>query len=396
MSSNSRNSHPQDAVAGHNAKSGVGALQHAAGAKGGEQALIALGYVPVRQLYGKVVGVWGDAHIRHADGTVTVLHVGDFVKKGEVVLTAQDGIVQIEAHPTTQLATGASDDVERIITQVAQGDSDVVPAAGPNSGGAAGSLGEGLRVGRDAESVTPASLDFNPLAAPTVTTPPQAVAPLAVPPGANPDTETTGANTPVAFDPRGNDVSGSGLTITQVAGQPISPGHAVTLPNGVVSMNPDGTLSFTPDHDFNGSLTFTYTEVNGQGLSATSTVTVNVGNVNEHAPVAVDDTVPTNFNTPVTISVLGNDTDADGDPLTVTQVNGHAITAGGAAIAIVVGGVTEGSVALDNAGHLVFTPAPATPARPRSRTPSTTAMAARPRRRSTSRWTTRRWRTPTR
>src|SRR5471032_2263808 len=131
-SSTPLNSHPQDAVAGHNAKSGVGSLQHAAAGRPGEQHLIERGYVPVRQLTGKVVGVWGDAHIRHLDGTVTPLHVGDVIKKGEVVLTAQDGIVQLEAHPA-QLA--ASDDVERTISQVGNGDIDVVPAAGPNSGG---------------------------------------------------------------------------------------------------------------------------------------------------------------------------------------------------------------------------------------------------------------------
>jgi len=41
---------------------------------------------------------------------------------------------------------------------------------------------------------------------------------------------------------------------------------------------------------------------------------------------------------------LEHDTDADGDKLTVTQVNGQPITAGGAAVTIVVGGVTEGTV----------------------------------------------------
>ena len=93
------NSPLHDAVPGHDAKSGIGGLQRAAG-KHGDQHDIERGYVPVRQLYGKVVGVWGDAHIRHLDGTVTVLHVGDVVKKGEVVLTAQDGIIQIEASHT--------------------------------------------------------------------------------------------------------------------------------------------------------------------------------------------------------------------------------------------------------------------------------------------------------
>ncbi|HEY9028592.1 MAG TPA: hypothetical protein VIP05_30160, partial [Burkholderiaceae bacterium] len=76
-SSSPLNPRPQDAVAGHDAKSGVGALQHAAGARPGEHHLIERGYVPVRQLTGKVVGVWGDAHIRTQDGEVRPLHVGD-------------------------------------------------------------------------------------------------------------------------------------------------------------------------------------------------------------------------------------------------------------------------------------------------------------------------------
>ncbi len=49
--------------------------------------------------------------------------------------------------------------------------------------------------------------------------------------------------------------------------------------------------------------------------------------------------------------MLGNDSDVDGNPLTVTQVNGTAITNGGPAVA-----VTNGSVQLV-AGQLIFTPA---------------------------------------
>ncbi|MGH1459803.1 MAG: Ig-like domain-containing protein, partial [Paracoccaceae bacterium] len=36
-------------------------------------------------------------------------------------------------------------------------------------------------------------------------------------------------------------------------------------------------------------------------------------------PVAEDDAATTDEDTPVTIDVLGNDTDVDGDPLTVTE-----------------------------------------------------------------------------
>ncbi|MCK9689636.1 Ig-like domain-containing protein [Scleromatobacter humisilvae] len=311
-SSSPLNPRPQDALAGHDAKSGVGALQKAAGVHPGEQHLIERGYVPVRQITGKVVGVWGDAHIRHLDGTVTPLHVGDVVKKGEVVLTAQDGIVQLEAHPTTLLA-GASDDVERTITQVGNGDIDVVPAAGPNSGGAAGSLEEGLRVGRDSESVTPASLDFNAPAAPPAAPQVQAVAPLQTAPTANPDTESTAANTPVSFDPRANDTSTSGLTITAVAGHAINPATPVTLPQGTVTMNADGSLTFTPNHGFSGSVSFTYTDASGNGATSTSTVTVNVAAPLDHQPVAVADTFAGTEDHAIAGNLAGNDTpSADG------------------------------------------------------------------------------------
>ncbi|MBW4677408.1 MAG: putative Ig domain-containing protein [Desmonostoc geniculatum HA4340-LM1] len=43
-------------------------------------------------------------------------------------------------------------------------------------------------------------------------------------------------------------------------------------------------------------------------------------------PVAADDTATTDEDTVVNINVLGNDTDANGDTLTITQVNGNSIT----------------------------------------------------------------------
>ena len=119
-SSSPLNPRLQDAVAGHDAKSGVGGLPHAAGTRHGEHALIERGYVPVRQLTGKVVGVWGDAHIRLLDGQVVPLHVGDVVKKGEVILTAQDGIIQIEASHI-QVAGASASDLASLLDAAGQG-----------------------------------------------------------------------------------------------------------------------------------------------------------------------------------------------------------------------------------------------------------------------------------
>ncbi|HYP31303.1 MAG TPA: Ig-like domain-containing protein, partial [Burkholderiaceae bacterium] len=311
-SSSPLNPHLQDAVAGHNAKSGIGPLQHAAGIPLAEHVLIARGYVPVRQLMGTVAGVWGEAHIRLQDGQVRPLQVGDVIRKGDVVLTSQDGIVQLQAHAKTLLAgNGAGDDVERIITQVGRGDAEVVPAAG---GGADGSLSEGLRVGRDSESVTAAApLHFGAVAGAVVASQGQAGGPLASPPVANPDAESTAANTPVVFDPRSNDTSTTAVTIVAVAGHAITPNTPVTLPQGTVAMNPDGTLVFTPGAGVSGSVTFTYTERNGSSGTATSTVTIVVAGPVDHAPVAVSDAFSGTEDHAITGSLAGNDTpSADG------------------------------------------------------------------------------------
>ncbi|HXF88666.1 MAG TPA: cadherin-like domain-containing protein, partial [Xanthobacteraceae bacterium] len=91
------------------------------------------------------------------------------------------------------------------------------------------------------------------------------------------------------------------------------------------TVNPDGTLNYTPNADFFGLDTITYVVSDGNGGSDTGEVAVTVNPVND-APVAVDDTATTNEDTPVIIDVLGNDIDVDGDTLlidgTPTALNG--------------------------------------------------------------------------
>ena len=58
-------------------------------------------------------------------------------------------------------------------------------------------------------------------------------------------------------------------------------------------------------------------------------------------PDAVDQTVTTTPDTPVAIAPLANDTDPDNDPLTITEINGIALTPGVAqTIAVLNGTVT--------------------------------------------------------
>ncbi|HBC3594108.1 TPA: tandem-95 repeat protein, partial [Vibrio parahaemolyticus] len=85
--------------------------------------------------------------------------------------------------------------------------------------------------------------------------------------------------------------------------------------NGTVSVNPDGSVTYTPNDNYVGKDTFTYIVTSG-GVSESAIVEVNVTPVND-APVAKDDIATTQEDTAVTIDVLSNDTDVDGDKLSI-------------------------------------------------------------------------------
>ena len=144
------------------------------------------------------------------------------------------------------------------------------------------------------------------------------------------DVAETDEDTAVIIDVLGNDSDpeGDALTVTDA-----------TSPNGTVVINGDGTLEFTPNADFNGDAVINYTISDGNGGTDDATVTVTVNPVNDD-PVAVDDADDTPFETPVTIDVLANDSDVDGDDLTVTAATS-----------------ADGTVTINDDGTLTFTPA---------------------------------------
>jgi VCBS repeat-containing protein len=122
----------------------------------------------------------------------------------------------------------------------------------------------------------------------------------------------------------GADVDGDALTFDLVTG----------AANGTVTLNSDGTYSYAPNANFNGTDSFTFRSNDGVLTSAVQTVSITVNPVND-APVAVADSATTDEDTAVLIDVLTNDTDVDGDTLSVTTAS---VSSGSGSVSIV-GGV---------------------------------------------------------
>jgi hypothetical protein len=109
----------------------------------------------------------------------------------------------------------------------------------------------------------------------------------------------------------GNDTDSSPLTA--VLGTGVS--------HGTLVFNLNGSFDYTPLANYNGSDSFTYRAYDGQLYSAVTAVSLNVTPVND-PPVANDDTALTRRTLPVTILVLANDTDADGN----SDINAVSLT----------------------------------------------------------------------
>jgi hypothetical protein len=131
-------------------------------------------------------------------------------------------------------------------------------------------------------------------------------------PTANNDSATTIKNTPVKIAVLANDTDPDGdpLIVTAVT----APAHGSAVING------DNTVTYTPSTGYLGGDSFRYTVSDGRGGTAMATVNVTVNPPPNRPPDAMDDSATTPKNTQVTIDVLANDSDPDGDSLTVASV----------------------------------------------------------------------------
>ncbi|BBP45617.1 hypothetical protein THMIRHAS_09900 [Thiosulfatimonas sediminis] len=277
----------------------------------------------------------------NADGTVTYTPNADFNGSDQFTYTNEEGnsaTVSVTVNPINDATainpdTAVTNEDTPVVIDVLANDTDIDGPVSPVASVTNGANGT-VAINADGTLTYTPNADFNGSDQFTYTneegnsaTVSVTVNPINDATAINPDTAVTNEDTPVVIDVLAND--------TDIDG-PVSPVASVTNgANGTVAINADGTVTYTPNADFNGSDQFTYT--NEEGNSATVSVTVNPIN---DATAINPDTVVTNEDTPVVIDVLANDTDIDGPVSPVASVTNGA----------------NGTVAINADGTVTYTP----------------------------------------
>lgn len=169
-------------------------------------------------------------------------------------------------------------------------------------------------------------------------------------PNAVSDTVYTAHNTAVTFDPRVNDSDPDGHALIIVGVGPTTNGGSVA--------NNGTSLTYTPASGFSGVDAFAYTISDGHGGTANGSVSVTVQSGNR-APVANPDSYRfERSNTARTLAVRANDSDPDGDALSIIGVtqpgNGVTVTFNSSAVTLsrVIAGSTVFTYTIsDGNGH---------------------------------------------
>jgi len=179
--------------------------------------------------------------------------------------------------------------------------------------------GMALSVGSQNLTVTYRAPDGSLLTTETISfvvseTPPDPIDENAAP-SAQDDIVTISEDTPITINALGNDSDpdGDALSVSILNGPS----------NGAAVVQGNGQILYTPDADTFGVDSITYQVTDPDGATGTATVTINVTAEND-APKPTNDNATVLAGKSVLIDVLANDTDVDGDPLFVTEVDGPA------------------------------------------------------------------------
>lgn len=131
-------------------------------------------------------------------------------------------------------------------------------------------------------------------------------------PAAVNDSYTVDCNAPTTFNVLANDTDPDGDTLT-ITG--------VSAPGKGTAVISSGKIVYTPNAAScaGGTDSFTYNISDGKGGTSTATVSVTVRSSN-NAPVAVNDIYVVPCRSTTVLDVLANDSDRDGDALTITSI----------------------------------------------------------------------------
>ncbi|MCA3176598.1 MAG: retention module-containing protein, partial [Burkholderiales bacterium] len=326
-----------------------------------------------------VVTITGRAWVREPNGLERELKVGDVLRSNEIVVTVGNSSVEIvsvdgrshrvEANSQTLLddnllatpSSGTDENavnistIERILQALERGlNIDELledPAAGLDaSGGAGNSFVRLLRISESDSALPAVSLsltdtnesDFSltsilneNLALLSSGSDGSTGAASNSAPVANADSacvnEDATVSTTTVTGVLANDTdddSGDTLTVSAISGSQGSGtvGGTTQGTYGSLTLNADGSYSYSPNNANAQALgagqtateTFTYTVRDSQGATSTSTLTFTITGTND-APVAQPDSVSTLEDTALTFSVLGNDSDIEGNTLSITS-----------------------------------------------------------------------------
>ena len=133
-------------------------------------------------------------------------------------------------------------------------------------------------------------------------------------------------NAPVAVDDTAIAVGSEQLIIDILSNDSDSDGNSLTTEsvsqptNGIVVINPDGSVTYQANEDFVGTDTFTYVVADEDGTTASATVTVTVESDN-NAPAAIDDLYLVSWGGSLDFNPMENDSDADGDAISLVSVD---------------------------------------------------------------------------
>jgi hypothetical protein len=118
--------------------------------------------------------------------------------------------------------------------------------------------------------------------------------------------------TPLASNVSASTIEDTPVTVILTsASQPATVSLVSTGILGTAVVNTDGTVTYTPNPDANGSDSFAYTLTANGLTSNTATVSVTIGPIND-APIAVAETINGLAGVAVSVNLMGNDIDPDG------------------------------------------------------------------------------------